>query len=191
METLAYTHSQTAYDREMGVEYDLPELTLSWNSVPSSAWLGMIGVAVFFGTLSAAAPASAATYVDTPSGACLNARYGPGTNYGVYTCVSDGALLKPVVGRSGPWVQLSSGRWVYGPYTSAGAAPTPGTPGVGGTLLTIGDRGQAVRDVQLALGIPVDGIYGPQTAAAVRAFQARNGLLIDGVVGPQTRRVLF
>jgi cell wall-associated NlpC family hydrolase len=58
-------------------------------------------------------------------------------------------------------------------------------------LLKIGSRGSAVRAVQRALGIPADGIFGPQTRAAVRAFQARHGLVVDGIVGPQTRAALF
>jgi cell wall-associated NlpC family hydrolase len=40
--------------------------------------------------------------------------------------------------------------------------------------------------VQQKLGIPADGVYGPQSRAAVKAFQARNGLEVDGVVGPAT-----
>jgi Transglycosylase-like domain/Putative peptidoglycan binding domain len=53
-----------------------------------------------------------------------------------------------------------------------------------------GDRGPAVRRIQSKLGIPADGIFGPQTHRAVRRFQRRNGLLVDGVVGPQTRGAL-
>jgi peptidoglycan hydrolase-like protein with peptidoglycan-binding domain len=55
-------------------------------------------------------------------------------------------------------------------------------------------HGEDVRAVQqrlLELGYSqvgtVDGIFGPQTAAAVSAFQRTNGLDVDGVVGPQTR----
>ncbi len=40
--------------------------------------------------------------------------------------------------------------------------------------------------MQRALGVAVDGIYGPKTRAAVRAYQARHGLAVDGIVGPQT-----
>jgi Transglycosylase-like domain/Putative peptidoglycan binding domain len=53
-----------------------------------------------------------------------------------------------------------------------------------------GDRGQAVRSIQSALGIPADGVFGPQTERAVRQFQRRKGLVVDGVVGPQTRSAL-
>jgi Transglycosylase-like domain/Putative peptidoglycan binding domain len=53
-----------------------------------------------------------------------------------------------------------------------------------------GDRGQAVRSIQSALGIPADGVFGPQTEGAVREFQRRKGLVADGVVGPQTRSAL-
>jgi hypothetical protein len=53
-----------------------------------------------------------------------------------------------------------------------------------------GDRGQAVRSIQTALGIPADGVFGPQTERAVRQFQRRKGLVADGIVGPQTRSAL-
>jgi peptidoglycan hydrolase-like protein with peptidoglycan-binding domain len=53
-----------------------------------------------------------------------------------------------------------------------------------------GDRGDDVKRIQAALGIPADGIFGPQTERAVKRFQRRNGLLVDGVVGPQTRGAL-
>ena len=58
-------------------------------------------------------------------------------------------------------------------------------------LLKRGSRGSDVKKVQRALGLPADGIFGPQTRAAVREFQARNGLAVDGIVGPQTRAALF
>jgi hypothetical protein len=53
-----------------------------------------------------------------------------------------------------------------------------------------GDRGDAVEAVQAALGIAVDGIFGPQTERAVKRFQRRKGLTVDGVVGPETRDAL-
>lgn len=49
-----------------------------------------------------------------------------------------------------------------------------------------GSNGNQVRFVQWAVGAPVDGSFGPQTAHAVMEFQRYHGLLVDGVVGPQT-----
>jgi hypothetical protein len=53
-----------------------------------------------------------------------------------------------------------------------------------------GDRGSAVRRIQAALGVGVDGVFGPMTERAVKRFQRSKGLLVDGVVGPQTRSAL-
>jgi peptidoglycan hydrolase-like protein with peptidoglycan-binding domain len=57
-------------------------------------------------------------------------------------------------------------------------------------LLRFGSRGPAVAEIQRALGIDADGIFGPRTRAAVRSFQKRHGLVVDGIVGPQTRAAL-
>jgi N-acetylmuramoyl-L-alanine amidase len=61
-------------------------------------------------------------------------------------------------------------------------------------LIRMGDRGEAVRDVQhrlLAAGIRVEpdeleGSFGPSTKSAVTEFQRRRGLPPDGIVGPDT-----
>ena len=53
-----------------------------------------------------------------------------------------------------------------------------------------GDRGTAVRQVQSALGIAVDGVFGAQTEQAIKRFQKRKSLAVDGVVGPDTRDAL-
>lgn len=53
-------------------------------------------------------------------------------------------------------------------------------------ILKEGSRGQEVRELQQALGITVDGDFGPGTKKAVMKFQRDNELIIDGVVGPQT-----
>jgi hypothetical protein len=50
--------------------------------------------------------------------------------------------------------------------------------------------GSPVVALQRALGIPADGVYGPQTAAAVRTFQSNHGLAVDGVAGPATMSAL-
>ncbi|MBA2262532.1 MAG: peptidoglycan-binding protein, partial [Solirubrobacterales bacterium] len=75
-----------------------------------------------------------------------------------------------------------------GAFAHDGGAPTPAaaTP----AYLDSGDRGEGVRDLQRALEISVDGVYGPQTERSVRAFQERKGLQVDGIAGPVTLREL-
>jgi peptidoglycan hydrolase-like protein with peptidoglycan-binding domain len=68
--------------------------------------------------------------------------------------------------------------------------PTPSPP-YPGYMLEEGSTGTAVMEVQRALHIPADGIFGPQTYAAVIAFQRTAGIVVDGIVGPQTWGALF
>lgn len=49
-----------------------------------------------------------------------------------------------------------------------------------------GDKGEIVKQIQLALHLLPDGIFGKITEEAVRAFQSDNGLKVDGIVGPAT-----
>jgi peptidoglycan hydrolase-like protein with peptidoglycan-binding domain len=44
----------------------------------------------------------------------------------------------------------------------------------------------AVKQLQAAMHLSVDGDFGPETEAAVRRLQARHGLTVDGVVGAAT-----
>ena len=50
----------------------------------------------------------------------------------------------------------------------------------------IGYCGDEVKQIQLALGIKADGVFGKQTESAVIKFQKENGLFPDGVVGEIT-----
>jgi len=65
-----------------------------------------------------------------------------------------------------------------------------------GELLSYGDRGEGVKDVQdhlKHLGYykgDLDGIFGPLTRLAVLRFQKTNDLRIDGIVGPETFQAL-
>jgi peptidoglycan hydrolase-like protein with peptidoglycan-binding domain len=72
----------------------------------------------------------------------------------------------------------------------AGAALAAGDSSSGSDLLRVGSSGTTIASVQHALGIPADGIYGPQTRRAVMAFQRVHGLTVDGVAGPQTLSAL-
>lgn len=53
-------------------------------------------------------------------------------------------------------------------------------------LLKEGSRGQEVVELQQALGIDDDGVFGAGTRTAVESYQRKNGLIVDGIVGPQT-----
>ena len=72
-------------------------------------------------------------------------------------------------------------RWSRGPASAA----EPVRP-----AMSLGSKGGDVARLQAALGITVDGEFGPKTEAAVRAFQGLHDLEADGVVGPKTRAAL-
>lgn len=61
----------------------------------------------------------------------------------------------------------------------------------GRPVILQGSTGEAVRELQVALRIEVDGIFGPGTEAAVRAFQTSRGIPADGIVGPATWAALL
>lgn len=54
------------------------------------------------------------------------------------------------------------------------------------TLYKRGSRGEMVRQIQKALHLLADGIFGSQTEEAVKNFQMMKGLKADGIVGPAT-----
>ena len=53
-------------------------------------------------------------------------------------------------------------------------------------LLKKGDRGPDVKELQKALELTADGIFGSYTEASVKKYQSENGLTVDGIVGPKT-----
>lgn len=50
----------------------------------------------------------------------------------------------------------------------------------------IGSRGEVVKQIQKALHLLPDGIFGTLTRDAVTQFQVKNRLKADGIVGPAT-----
>ena len=53
-------------------------------------------------------------------------------------------------------------------------------------IYKVGSRGEVVKDIQEAVGVAADGIFGKGTAEAVKAWQSKNGLPADGLVGTNT-----
>ena len=53
-------------------------------------------------------------------------------------------------------------------------------------IYKVGSRGEVVKDIQEAVGVAADGIFGKGTAEAVKSWQSKNGLPADGLVGPNT-----
>ncbi len=58
-------------------------------------------------------------------------------------------------------------------------------------IYKMGSRGEVVRQIQKALNLYPDGIFGKLTHEAILAFQRENGLKVDGIVGPATLAKLF
>jgi peptidoglycan hydrolase-like protein with peptidoglycan-binding domain len=69
---------------------------------------------------------------------------------------------------------------------AAVASAEPATTTEHTVTISSESQGRQVEMVQEALGIGVDGVYGPETEEAVRSFQASKGLTVDGIVGPAT-----
>ena len=54
-----------------------------------------------------------------------------------------------------------------------------------------GSKGEVVKQIQKALNLYPDGIFGIMTEEAVKEFQKNNGLIVDGIVGPKTLAYLI
>ena len=57
-------------------------------------------------------------------------------------------------------------------------------------VFKIGSIGNEVKQIQFALGLNADGIFGKQTENAVIEFQKKHGLFPDGIVGKKTLDIL-
>lgn len=59
------------------------------------------------------------------------------------------------------------------------------------TIVKRGSTGETVKQIQKALKLYPDGIFGALTEERVKQFQAENGLKVDGIVGPATMAKLI
>ena len=114
----------------------------------------------------------------------------PHTDHIHFSFTWDGAYM-----RTSWWTGVALKTVTIGAGDGVPGAPAPGTVPVltstGYYVLRVGSFGDEVRLVQKALGITVDGQFGPQTYDAVRAFQTKHGLTSDGIVGTQTWTTLI
>ncbi len=88
---------------------------------------------------------------------------------------------------AGPAASLADGSAAASPGMPN---PEPATTTEHSISLSSESKGRQVELLQQALGISVDGIYGPETEEAVRSFQASRGLAVDGIAGPETSAAL-
>jgi hypothetical protein len=94
------------------------------------------------------------------------------------------------------WANAANDKNVVLPPDPATTPAPAGPAGYPGRPIRRGQRGAAVRSVQLQLRklgwtIGVDGDFGPATERVVKQFQARKGLEADGIVGARTWRALW
>jgi cell wall-associated NlpC family hydrolase len=77
------------------------------------------------------------------------------------------------------------------PLVVAGPARAAQRQAVPRHILRAGSTGHLVVKMQKLLGVPADGIFGPDTRRAVKRFQRAHHLLADGQVGLHTWRALI
>jgi len=96
---------------------------------------------------------------------------------------------------AGPGAPLAAAQVTSGDLSAAVAAESPANRAIeireGGLPLQVGSQGDLVVQVQRALHVDADGIFGVQTDAAVRSYQQAKGLDVDGIVGLATWGALF
>lgn len=112
-----------------------------------------------------------------------------------YWQAGQGWIMRPP-GIGGLWlhVEITPEKWsdLAGVTKALGGKPVPtsSVPYPGRTLKA-GSSGKAVEAVQAALGLKVDGKFGPVTEKAVRKYQESHNLVTDGCVGPVTWAQIF
>ena len=108
-----------------------------------------------------------------------------------YRTRSHGATVLGV-GKSSKWLVPAGATKPVKPAPKPSNAPLRANPFPVPTRLPLhqGAGGNDAKFTQWAVGVPVDGSWGPQTTQGVMVFQKQHGLVADGVVGPQTMGVL-
>jgi peptidoglycan hydrolase-like protein with peptidoglycan-binding domain/cell wall-associated NlpC family hydrolase len=110
---------------------------------------------------------------------------GPATNSALGKRTSATATLTSFNGNV-PGETASSGD----PAKPANSGPEAASANATSATGAEGSDNGAIRRLQGALHLHVDGEFGPETFAAIERLQEREGLSVDGVVGPQTWKAI-
>jgi N-acetylmuramoyl-L-alanine amidase len=134
----------------------------------------------------------------TPGAAMLRFIHGESNHHIVLCTGIDGGTIEAASTKQGViFSSLHGRRWTTGilvPGIDYGKLPIPKpieSPAFVYRYTSPLMVDSKIMSIQCALGIKVDGIYGPRTASAVREFQIEHGdLVVDGEVGPLTWKAL-
>jgi peptidoglycan hydrolase-like protein with peptidoglycan-binding domain len=74
--------------------------------------------------------------------------------------------------------------------TVAGVSALQASSAEPAAAAVVKSRGTDVRQLQRALGVGADGVFGPVTERALRRWQRAHGLVADGIAGPNTRAAI-
>ena len=74
--------------------------------------------------------------------------------------------------------------------TVAGVAALEASSAEQAVAAVVKSRGSDVRQLQRALGVGADGVFGPVTERALKRWQRSHGLVADGIAGPNTRSAM-
>jgi peptidoglycan hydrolase-like protein with peptidoglycan-binding domain len=109
---------------------------------------------------------------------------------GAEFCAGHKEYALPKGRKTDPSFDMDTFRTAVGEVMQGTITAQPSTPAqpVARPTLRPGSNNDAalVKIVQAKVGVPADGVFGPNTLAAVQAFQSANGVAADGIVGPET-----
>ena len=144
-----------------------------------------------FGKSVGKTPEEATAYVRTPKGAIESALWFWKTN-GLNAFCDKKDIVGMTKKINGGTIGLEDRKHHFEEALKILGSATPATvvavaaPAVPAGLIKRGSKGDAVKKVQVALGLDADGIYGADTEMAVKAWQTEQGLVADGIVGPKS-----
>ncbi|OCQ92176.1 peptide-binding protein [Oscillatoriales cyanobacterium USR001] len=118
MDALAFTHSYVTYENPNS-ELKLRSLDELGLTIPSSAWIGIAGVAVALSVMAIPSEAYAGHMARVhTNGSNLNIRCAPGMEYCVTGKLHNGAHIRLTGKYKNGWAQIKGGGWVAAHWLS-------------------------------------------------------------------------